>query len=88
MDPPNTSNTSSNNSDKNSENDNQSDCDTCPEYPSCPNNVEPEKCEPTFVPINLELCPVVKVMVNKPKICLQNKAECTPCFFLDNCSNK
>lgn len=69
------------------ENNNDENCNTSPEYPPCPPPVEQEKCEPTFVPINLEVCPIIKVMVNKPKICLQNKAESTPCFFLNNCQN-
>lgn len=74
-----------NNSGNNGGNNGGNDCSTCPEYPPCPPPVEQEKCEPTFVPINLEVCPIIKVMVNKPKICLQNKAECKPCFFLDDC---
>ena len=71
----------------NNESDNASTNENCTEYPPCPPQVEQEKCDPTFVPINLEICPVIKVMVAKPKICLQNKAETTPCFFLDNSQN-
>ena len=85
MDP--TQQNSPNNGNGNGDNGSSNGDCACPEYPPCPPPVEQENCEPTFVPINLEICPVVKIMVNKPKLCLQNKAECKPCFFLDNCQN-
>jgi hypothetical protein len=40
-------------------------------------------CEPTCIPITLEISPVISVLVNKPKVCLKNKAVCTPKFFLN-----
>lgn len=52
----------------------------CDDYP-CPPQPEPEKCEPYYVPMTMQLCPVVKLYVNKPKVCLVNKAECIPCFL-------
>lgn len=54
--------------------------DCCDDYP-CPPQPEPEKCEPYYVPMTMQLCPVVKLFVNKPKVCLINKAECIPCFL-------
>jgi hypothetical protein len=54
--------------------------DCCNDYP-CPPQPEPEKCDSYYVPINMQLCPVVKLYVNKPKVCLINKAECIPCFL-------
>lgn len=58
-------------------------CKDCLEYPPCPPQPPKEKCEPVFVPINVEVCPIVRVKVNKPKICLQNRADCDPCYFLE-----
>lgn len=59
--------------------DTSSECDV----PECDNTpVEIKKCKPTIIPITMELSPVVSVLVNKPKICLKNKAVCKPCFFL------
>jgi hypothetical protein len=52
----------------------------CDDYP-CPPQPEPEKCEPYYVPMTMQLCPVVKLYVNKPKVCLVNNAECIPCFL-------
>jgi hypothetical protein len=62
--------------------DNGDECE-CPEYPPCPEPIEEPECQPTFVPITLEIAPIVDVLVNKPKVCLINKAKCKPCFFLD-----
>lgn len=62
--------------------DNGDECE-CPEYPPCPTPIEEPECQPTFVPITLEIAPIVDVLVNKPKVCLVNKAKCKPCFFLD-----
>lgn len=52
-------------------------------YPQCPSPPSKPKCEPVFVPINVEICPILNIKVNKPKICIQNKAEGKPHFFLD-----
>jgi hypothetical protein len=40
-------------------------------------------CKPTCIPITLEISPVISVLVNKPKVCVKNKAVCTPKFFLN-----
>jgi hypothetical protein len=75
--PPKTNTTSEETSDNIS--DISSECD----MPVCDNTpVEIKKCKPTIIPITMELSPVVNVLVNKPKICLKNKAVCKPCFFL------
>ena len=75
--PPKTDTTSEETSDNIS--DTSSECDA----PECDNTpVEIKKCKPTIIPITMELSPVVSVLVNKPKICLKNKAVCKPCFFL------
>lgn len=50
---------------------------------SCGPPVEIPKCKPTAIPITLELAPIVSLLVNKPKICVKNKAVCKPCFFLN-----
>lgn len=63
--------------------DNISDISSEFDVPECDNTpVEIKKCKPTIIPITMELSPVVNVLVNKPKICLKNKAVCKPCFFL------
>jgi len=53
---------------------------------SCECNATPIKkpdCKPTCIPITLEISPVISVLVNKPKVCVKNKAVCTPKFFLN-----
>lgn len=50
---------------------------------SCGEPVEIPKCKPTAIPITLELAPIVNLLVDKPKVCLKNKAVCKPCFFLN-----
>ena len=50
---------------------------------SCGEPVDPPKCKPIPVPITLELAPIVSLLVNKPKVCVKNKAVCKPCFFLN-----
>ena len=55
--------------------------DKCPPYPECPPQPPKEEGTPIFVPITTEIVPVVSVLVNKPKICLQNKADTKPCYF-------
>ena len=54
-----------------------------PGYPECPESVEIKKSEPIFVPITVEVCPIVNLKINPPKICLQNQALTKPVFFLD-----
>jgi hypothetical protein len=53
----------------------------CPSYPSCPPDPKPPKSKPVFVPVTVEVAPIVELFVNEPKICLQNKAKSKPCFF-------
>jgi len=72
--------TENTNPDTNSDTSSQNDSECCNDYP-CPPQPEPEKCEPYYVPMTMQLCPVVKLFVNKPKVCLVNKAECIPCFL-------
>jgi hypothetical protein len=57
---------------------NNSEC--CNDY-ECPPQPEPEKCDSYYVPIGVQLCPVVKLYVNKPKVCQVSKADCIPCFL-------
>lgn len=52
-------------------------------YPDCPPQLEQEKADPVFVPITMEICPIVNLKINKPKICVQNQANTKPTFFLD-----
>lgn len=52
----------------------------CNDY-ECPPQPEPEKCDSYYVPIGVQLCPVVKLYVNKPKVCQVSKADCIPCFL-------
>lgn len=63
--------------------DNEDDQCEPPQYPPCPQSTPHCKTEPVFVPINVEVCPIVNLKVNKPKICIQNKADCKPHFFLE-----
>lgn len=57
------------------------DDDDCIPYPECPPQPDKEESTPLFVPITTEICPVISVLVNKPKFCLQNKADTIPCYF-------
>lgn len=53
----------------------------CPSYPPCPPDPKPPKSKPVFVPVTVEVAPIIELFVNEPKICLQNKAKSKPCFF-------
>jgi hypothetical protein len=46
--------------------------------PECPPQPDPYPCEPTYVPVTLEIAPVVSLYINKPKICVVNNAVCIP----------
>lgn len=61
-----------------SDNDNDKDSCECDDTP-----IKIEDCKPTCVPITLELSPVVSLLVNKPQVCIKNKAICKPKFFLN-----
>jgi hypothetical protein len=39
-------------------------------------------CKPYLVPISLEILPSLHVVVDKPQVCLINKAVCKPSFFV------
>lgn len=83
-----TDNTKSDNTKSDTQSDTQSDThsDThsdkeCPDYPECPPPDKKPKSVQTFVPISVEVSPVIELYVDKPKICLRNKADGEPCFF-------
>lgn len=59
------------------------DDEICLPYPDCPPPPHKRKNKPIFVPITAEISPIVNVLVNRPKFCLQNKADTKPCYFLD-----
>ncbi len=66
--------------------DSESDKDSKSDKDSCECDDTPIKipdCEPTCVPITLELSPVISLLVNKPKVCVKNMAICKPKFFLN-----
>ena len=77
--PPNEPNPTESNTESETKSD-DSDTESC----KCDDtHVEVPDCKPTCVPITLELAPVVSLLVNKPKVCVKNKAVCKPKFFLD-----
>lgn len=73
--------TSEDKTDKDTESEDSETDGGCPEYPECPPKPPKGKGEPLFIPITTEIAPIIKVLVNKPKYCVQNKADTKPCFF-------
>lgn len=76
--------TSEDKTDKDTESEDSETEGECPKYPECPPNQPKEKGSPLFIPITTEISPIIKVLVNKPKYCVQNKADTEPCFFREN----
>jgi hypothetical protein len=72
---------SNSDSDPKTETDGTEGDDDCIPYPECPPQPPKEEGTPLFIPITTEICPVISVLVNKPKFCVQNKANTESCYF-------